>query len=158
MGARRAFLDTAIEGVEFEVELTDDKPIFAPRRRFSQYEHELLKAYCEEREAAKLTTRLKLPPGVKEPNCASTVMPRKKDAEGNWTERRICGDYLRHNDKTVPDKYPMPVADELFDEPGGSECFSTLNLRMGQQTASNHGSRRNARPQGGDPPLKAENR
>ncbi|GAQ93647.1 hypothetical protein KFL_017550010, partial [Klebsormidium nitens] len=72
--------DTAIEGVEFEVEFTDDKPIFAPRRPFSQYEHELLKAYCEEREAAKLITRLKLPSGVKEPNCAPTVMPRKKDA------------------------------------------------------------------------------
>ncbi|GAQ91135.1 hypothetical protein KFL_007320080, partial [Klebsormidium nitens] len=75
--------DTAIEGVEFEVEFTDDRPILAPRRRFSQYEHELLKAYCEEQEAAKLITRLKLPPGVKEPNCAPTVMPRKKDAEGN---------------------------------------------------------------------------
>ncbi|GAQ91226.1 putative retrotransposon protein [Klebsormidium nitens] len=59
--------DTAIEGVEFEVEFTADKPIFAPRQRFSQYEHELLKAYCEEREAAKLITRLKLPPWVKEP-------------------------------------------------------------------------------------------
>ena len=123
--------DSAIEGVEFEVEFTDDKPIFSPRRRLSQYESDLLKAYCEEREAAKLIARLKLPPGVKEPNCAPTVMPRKKDAEGNWTERRICGDYRRHNDKTVPDKYPMPVADELFDDLGGSDCFSTLDLRMG---------------------------
>ncbi len=47
---------------------------------------------CEEREAAKLIARLKLPLGVKEPNCAPTVMPRKKDAEGNWIESRMCGD------------------------------------------------------------------
>jgi hypothetical protein len=58
-------------------------------------------------------------------------MTRKKDVEGNWTETRICGDYRPHNEKTVPDKYPMPVADELFDDLGGSDCFSTLDLRMG---------------------------
>ena len=123
--------DTAIEGVEFEVDFTDDKPIWSPKRRYSQYETDLLKAYVEERLAAKLIAPLKLPPGVKEPFAAATVMPRKKDAEGNWTERRICGDYRPHNDKTVPDKYPMPIADELFDDLGGSDCFSTLDLRMG---------------------------
>ena len=123
--------DTCIEGVEFEVDFTDDKPIWSPKRRYSQYETDLLKAYVEERLAAKLIAPLKLPPGVKEPFAAATVMPRKKDAEGNWTERRICGDYRPHNTKTVPDKYPMPIADELFDDLGGSDCFSTLDLRMG---------------------------
>ena len=123
--------DTAIEGVEFEVDFTDDKPIWSPKRRYSQYETDLLKAYVEERLAAKLIAPLKLPPGVKEPFAAATVMPRKKDVEGNWTERWICGDYRPHNDKTVPDKYPMPIADELFDDLGGSDCFSTLDLRTG---------------------------
>ena len=103
--------DTCIEGVEFEVDFTDDKPIWSPKRRYSQYETDLLKAYVEERLAAKLIAPLKLPPGVKEPFAAATVMPRKKDAEGNWTERRICGDYRPHNNKTVPDKYPLPIAD-----------------------------------------------
>ncbi|GAQ89454.1 putative retrotransposon protein [Klebsormidium nitens] len=123
--------DTAIEWVEFEVDFTDEKPIWSPKRRYSQYETDLLKAYVEERLAAKLIAPLKLPPGVKEPFAAATVMPRKKDAERNWTERRICGDYRPHNDKTVPDKYPMPIADELFDDLGESDCFSTLDLRMG---------------------------
>src|SRR3569833_3133493 len=72
-----------------------------------------------------------LPPGVKEPFAAATVMPRKKDVEGNWTERRVCGDYRPHNDKTVPDKYPMPIAAELFADLGGNARFSTLDLRMG---------------------------
>jgi hypothetical protein len=122
--------DTAVEGVEFEVDFTNDKVIFAPRRRLSLYEYDLLKAYCEERVAAGLICKLKLPPGVKHPFVAQTVMPRKKDAEGNLMERRVCGDYRPHNDKTVPDKYPMPIADELFDDLGGSNCFSTLDLRM----------------------------
>jgi hypothetical protein len=123
--------DTAVEGVKFEVNFIDDKVIFAPRRRLSPYEYDLLKAYYEERVAAGLICKLKLPPGVNHPFVAQTVMPRKKDAEGNWTERRVCGDYRPHNDKTVPDKYPMPIADELFDDLGGSDRFSTLDLRMG---------------------------
>jgi hypothetical protein len=81
--------------------------------------------------AAGLICKLKLPPGVKHPFVAQIVMPRKKDAEGNWTERCVCEDYRPHNDKTVPDKYPMPIADELFDDLGGSDRFSTLDLRMG---------------------------
>jgi hypothetical protein len=112
------------------VDFTDDKVIFAPRRRLSLYEYDLLKAYCEERVAAGLICKLKLPPGVKHSFVAQTVMPRKKDAEGNWTERRVCGDYRPHNNKTVPDKYPMPIADELFDDLGGSNRFSTLDFRI----------------------------
>jgi hypothetical protein len=53
--------DTSIEGVEFEVNFTDNKVIWSPRRRQSPAEYELLKAYCEERCAAKLICRLKLP-------------------------------------------------------------------------------------------------
>jgi hypothetical protein len=119
--------DTAVEGVEFEVDFTDNKVIFAPRRRLSLYEYDLLKAYCVERVAAGLICKPKLPPGVKHSFVAQTVMPRKKDAEGNWTERRVCGDYRPHNDKTVPDKYPMPIVDELFN---WRDRFSTLDLRM----------------------------
>ncbi|GAQ90026.1 hypothetical protein KFL_005910030 [Klebsormidium nitens] len=98
--------DTAIEGVEFEVDFNDDKPIWSPKRRYSQYERDLLKA------------SLSPPP----PSCPARRTRR---------ERRICGDYRPHNDKTVPDKYPMLIADELFDDLGGSDCFSTLDLRMG---------------------------
>jgi hypothetical protein len=97
----------------------------------SLYEYDLLKAYYEERVAAGLICNLKLPPGVKHPFVAQTVMPQKKDAEGNWTKRRVCGDYRPHNDKTVPDKYVMPIADEWFDDLGGRDRFSTLDLRMG---------------------------
>jgi hypothetical protein len=122
--------NTAVEGVEFEVDFTDDKVIFAPQRRLSLYEYDLLKAYCEERVAAGVICKLKPPPGVKHPFVTQTVMPWKKDTEGNWTER-VCRDYRPHNDKLVPDKYPMPIADELFDDPGGSDRFSTLDLRIG---------------------------
>jgi hypothetical protein len=104
--------------------------------------------------AAGLISKLKLPPGVNHPFVAQTVMLRKKDAEGNWTERRVCGDYRPHNDKTVPDKTPMPIADELFDDLGegrpllhagpqdgvpprsGSERGTSTSWRSGATTTS----------------------
>jgi hypothetical protein len=61
-------MDTSTEGVEFEVSFTDDKVIWSPRRQQSPAEYELLKAYCEERCAAKLIGQLKLPEGVKHAN------------------------------------------------------------------------------------------
>ena len=40
--------------------------------------------------------------------CAcATVMPCKKDVFGNWTEKRMCGDYHPVNCKTKSDRYPM---------------------------------------------------
>jgi hypothetical protein len=62
--------------------------------------------------------------------CA-TVMPSKKDIFGNWTEKRMCGDYRPVNRKTKSDRYPMPMPEELFDALGFARIFSTLDLRSG---------------------------
>jgi hypothetical protein len=66
--------NTVVEGVEFEVDFIDDKVIFAPQQHLFMYEYDLLKAYCEERVAAGLICKLKLPPGVKHPFVAQTVI------------------------------------------------------------------------------------
>jgi hypothetical protein len=58
-------------------------------------------------------------------------MPSKKDVFGNWTEKRMCGDYRPVNRKTKSDRYPMPMPEELFDAVGFSRVFSTLDLRSG---------------------------
>ncbi|PIK47359.1 hypothetical protein BSL78_15775 [Apostichopus japonicus] len=51
------------------------------------------------------------------------VCVRKKDGT-----LRLCIDYRELNRKTVPDRQPIPRADDVLESPGGNKWFSTLDL------------------------------
>jgi putative transposase len=62
---------------------------------------------------------------------SSTVMLAKKDVHGNYTNRRMCGDYRLINRQTKSDKYAMPTPKEIFDVVGHARVFGSLDLRAG---------------------------
>ena len=62
---------------------------------------------------------------------SATVVARKKDAEGNYTDFRQCGDYRSLNMETTLDRHPLLGIEDIFNQMGGATIFSKLDLRSG---------------------------
>ena len=62
---------------------------------------------------------------------SATVVVRKKDAKGNYTDFRQCDDYRPLNLETTLDRYPLPGIEDIFNAMGGGTIFSKLDLKSG---------------------------
>lgn len=56
------------------------------------------------------------------------LVPKKSDKEKKW---RLVVDFRKLNKKLIPDKYPIPRIDDIFDQLGSSRFFSIIDLASG---------------------------
>jgi hypothetical protein len=114
-----------LKGQEVRINLTDDAPIYRKPYKYNDVERKMIQAHTKELVEARLVD-------LAPPDCeyaSATVMPSKKDIYGNWTKKRMCGDYRRINKFTKSDHYAMPILEENFEAIGHTKVFSTLDLR-----------------------------
>ncbi|CAM6086541.1 unnamed protein product [Calypogeia fissa] len=114
-----------LKGPGIRIELASDTPIFRRPYRYSDMERDLIRSKTLDLLEAGL---VEISHGE---YASATVMPVKKDIHGNYTDRRMCGDYRPINRITKSDKYAMPTPEEIFDAVGHARVFSTLDLRAG---------------------------
>ncbi len=115
----------ALIGPSIRIELARDRPIFCRPYRYNDMERDLIRSRTLDLLEAGL---VELSHGE---YALTTVMLAKKDVHGNYTDRRMCGDYHPINRQTKSDKYAMPTPEEIFDVVGHVRVFSTLDLRAG---------------------------
>jgi hypothetical protein len=115
----------ALIGPGIRIELASDTPIFHCPYRYSDMEKDLIRSRTLDLLEAGL---VELSHGE---YASAIVMPAKKDVHGNYTDRRMCGDYRPINRQIKFNKYAMPTPKEIFDVVRHARVFSTLDLRVG---------------------------
>ena len=108
-------------GHEFKVELEDDTPpVHRPMYKLSPLELEEAKKQIDYMLEHGYIRPSKSPYG------APILFAPKKDGG-----LRFCIDYRWLNKKTIRNRYPLPLPEEMYDRLGGSKVFSKIDLRSG---------------------------
>ena len=106
-----------IKKLQMEIILNDTTPIHKPYRRIPKQLYAKVKDYLDNLELNGWITR------STSSYASPIVCVRKKDGS-----LRLCVDYRDLNNKTIPDRMPIPKINDVIDNLGGKSWFSTLDF------------------------------
>lgn len=67
-------------------------------------------------------------PSVSPYNNPILLVPKKSDSDKKW---RLVVDFRKLNEKLIPDKFPIPRIDDIFDQLAQARFFSVIDLSSG---------------------------
>lgn len=105
---------------EMRIELSDNRPVvYRPYRL----------AHCERTKVREMISELIDNNIIRESNSdyASPILMVKKKSG----EQRLCVDYRALNNKTIKDRYPLPLIEDQISNLSGNNYFTTLDMASG---------------------------
>ncbi|MFN7881438.1 MAG: reverse transcriptase family protein, partial [bacterium] len=112
----------------FEIRIKDETkaPAYQRRRPLSLIEKQIQNEKCSELLAANIIAECPEVRYACNPTC-----PGKKDADGNYTERRLAFDFRDLNAITLTERTLLPRAEEIFESVGKCSFFCKIDFRNG---------------------------
>ena len=112
--------------VEHEINTGSAKPFRERLRNYNPTVQEIIEA-----EVRKMEEQGIIQPS-KSPYASNLLLVRKPDPsqKGGW-KNRVCASFVRLNDQTVKDSYPLPNLQWLVDKVGWAKYFTTMDLLSG---------------------------
>lgn len=103
----------------------DDEPIYIKNFRYPYH----LKQEIQ-KQISKLLDNKIIRPSISPYSSPVWIVPKKMDASGEKKWRMVI-DFRKLNEKTIEDKYPLPRTEEILENLGKCQYFSTLDLAQG---------------------------
>lgn len=104
--------------------LKDNEPVFVRNYRLPQSQRAEITAQVD-----KLLKNNLIEPSTSNFNSPLILVP-KKSLDGK-PKFRMCVDYRMLNRKLIPDRFPLPRIEDIFDNLGRSKYFSVMDLQSG---------------------------
>ena len=122
--------------VKHHIRTIDDIPVYRkPYRLPHAFQKEA------DRQVEQLLAQDIIEPSTSAYNSPVIIVPKKMDASGKQ-KFRLAIDFRLLNGKTIDQKYPMPLINEVLEKLGKSQYFSTLDLASGfHQIQMNEGDK-----------------
>lgn len=116
---------TFTNNIKHRIRTTDEIPVYTKSYRYPHIHKAEVQSQID-----KMLQQKIIQPSESPWSSPIWIVPKKQDASGQQKWRLVV-DYRKLNEKTISDKYPIPVISDVLDKLGRCQYFTTLDLKSG---------------------------